>query len=253
MATVGRMMLTTSRRKRIEARVDELIHRVEECLGAFDEARVFTGPSVFFHIEAVRRRRSLTSLRVAIDDQPLLVSIYATLTSWGMHRMGPRGPKLVAFDVFAGSLREQEERLLRLEALRLEELKVAEITEVAGSIWDALMGVSVSATESRLVAGTKALHHLLPDLLPPMDRRYTDGFFLGADQTFNSQAFQKDPAAAFAEVFPQMARIVRECHRSFAKRIGSGFHTSLPKCVDNAIVGYVLLKRGRAAAELLEG
>ena len=253
MAIVGRMTLGTSRRKRMEARVDELIHRVEECLDAFDDASVFTGPSVFFHLEALSRRRSLTSLKAAIDDRPLLVSIYATLTSWGMHRMGPRGAKLVAFDVFAGSLREQEERLVRFEALRLEDLKGVEVTEVAGAIWEALIGISVSATESRLVAGTKALHHLLPDLLPPMDRRYTDGFFLGADQTFNSLAFQKDPAAAFSEVFPQMARIVRECRHSFAKRIDSGFHTSLPKCVDNAIVGYILLKRGRAAAELLDG
>jgi hypothetical protein len=37
------------------------------------------------------------------------------------------------------------------------------------------------------------------------------------------------------------------------KRIGQGLHTSLPKCVDNAIVGYVLLERGAAADELLSG
>jgi hypothetical protein len=85
-----------------------------------------------------------------------------------------------------------------------------------------------------------------------MDRRYTDGFFLGAERTFNSLAFQTDPAGAFAEIFPQM-RIGRQCHRSFAARIGSGLHTSLPKCLDNAIVGYILLKRGGAAAELLGG
>jgi hypothetical protein len=86
-----------------------------------------------------------------------------------------------------------------------------------------------------------------------MDRRYTDGFFLGAEQTFNSLAFQKDPAGAFAEIFPRMARVARQCHGSFAKRIGHGFHTSVSKCVDNAIVGYVLVKRGGAAAELLGG
>jgi hypothetical protein len=237
----------------MEARVDELIDRVEECLSAFDEAKVFTGPSVYFHVETVRQRRSHASVRTAMVDESLLVSIYATLTSWGMHRMGPGGAKLVAFDVFAGSIRQQEDRLLLLEALRLEHVSAAEVIEVGGALWEAVQAISVSATESRLVAGTKALHHLLPDLLPPMDRRYTDGFFLGADRTFNSLAFQADPEGAFAEIFPRMARIVRQCHRSFAERIGSGLHTSLPKCVDNAIVGYILLKRGRAAAELLAG
>ena len=250
---VERMALSPSRRKRMDARVDELINRVEECLDAFDEAAVFTGPSVFFHAETLRQRRSHVSLQTAIVDRSLLVSIYATLTSWGMHRMGPGGAKLVAFDVFAESIRQLEEHLVPLETLRLEELSGAEAMEVGGRLWQAVQALSVSATESRVVAGTKALHHLLPDLLPPMDRRYTDGFFLGADRTFNSLAFQADPAGAFVEIFPRMVGICRQCRRSFIPRIGSGLHTSPTKCVDNAIVGYILLKRGVAAAELLGG
>ena len=241
------MALSLNRRRRMEARVDELIHRVDECLHAFDEASVFTGPSLFFHVEAIRRRRALISLRAALADRELLVSIYATLASWGMHRMGPVGAKLVAFDVFADSIRQHEERLLRLEPLRLEELEGAHINEVTSLIWEAVIAISVSATESRLVAGTKALHHLLPDLVPPMDRRYTDAFFFGANISFNSLAFQKKPAAAFEEVFPQMVRIVRECRSAFEKRINVGFHTSLTKCVDNAIVGFVILKRGKTS------
>lgn len=250
---VSRMILSTRRRLRMEARVNELVQHVEESLDAFDKASVFTGPSVFFHAEAMTRRRSHSSVRSAIADQQLLVSIYATLTAWGMHRMGPTGAKLVAFDIFAAGIRQQEERLLRLEKLRLENLSSGEVPAVADALWEVVQAVSVSATESRVVAGTKALHHFLPDLLPPMDRRYTDGFFLGADRTFNSLAFQDNPAVAFAEIFPGMARVARECHGLLRERIGSGLHTSLPKCVDNAIVGYILLRRGRAAADLLGG
>jgi hypothetical protein len=51
---------------------------------------------VFFHVEALRQRRSHASVRTAVVDRSLLVSVYATLTSWGMHRMGPAGAKLVA-------------------------------------------------------------------------------------------------------------------------------------------------------------
>ena len=139
-AILGRMTLTTGRRKRMEARVDELIERVEECLNKFDEANVFTGPSVFFHVETLRQRRSHASLRTAIIDRSLLVSIYATLTSWGMHRMGPGGAKLVAFDLFAGSIGQQEERLLPLEALRLEDLNGRAVAEVSAVLWDAVQG-----------------------------------------------------------------------------------------------------------------
>ena len=99
------MALRPGRQKRMQTRVDELVRRVEECLDAFDDAAIFTGPSVFFHVEALRQRRSHPSVRAALVDRPLVVTVYATLASWGMHRMG--GPaKLVAFDVFARELGE---------------------------------------------------------------------------------------------------------------------------------------------------
>jgi hypothetical protein len=116
-------------------------------------------------------------------DRPLLVSIYATLASWGMHRMGPRGAKLVGFDEFAASIGKQREKLFPLENLRMQDLTDPEAADVRAVLSDAVQAISASATDSRLVAGTKTLHHLLPDLLPPMDRRYTDGFSLGAANT----------------------------------------------------------------------
>ena len=142
--------------------------------------------------------------------------------------------------MFADSLRKQEERLVPLETLRLEKLNGREVTEVGAELWSAVQALSVSVTESRIVTGTKTLHHFLPELVPPMDRRYTDGFFLGAEPKFNSLAFQADPAGAFAEIWPQMARLARQCERPFTDRIGKGMHTSLTKCLDNAIVGYIL-------------
>jgi len=38
-------------------------------------------------------------------------------------------------------------------------------------------GLAVVDNKARIVAGTKTLHHLLPDLVPPMDRAWTGAFF----------------------------------------------------------------------------
>ena len=84
------MALGAARKKRLEARGTDLCERVAECLDAFDRVPVFTGPSVFFHVEALRQRRLHASVRTALGDRPLVVSVYATLSSWGMHRLGTR-------------------------------------------------------------------------------------------------------------------------------------------------------------------
>ncbi len=47
-------------------------------------------------------------------------------------------------------------------------------------------------SRSKIVGGSKTLHHVLPELMPPIDRTYT-GFFLSRDQ---SQHFQNAPQEA---------------------------------------------------------
>ena len=48
---------------------------------------------------------------------------------------------------------------------------------VAASLDRLVSDLGVVDNKSLLVAGTKTLHHLLPDLVPPMDRRWTGAFF----------------------------------------------------------------------------
>ena len=61
-------------------------------------AATFAGPSLHFHL------RSLDAVRTN-DFERAVEYGYATLTSWGMHRMGPGGSKLREFGKFRDSLR----------------------------------------------------------------------------------------------------------------------------------------------------
>jgi hypothetical protein len=84
-----------------------------------------------------------------------------------------------------------------------------------------------------LVLGTKTLHHVLPDLIPPMDRANTGWFF-------NWAGFQMRPPRVYETIeralraFNKLGRAVKP-----AKYVtGSGWRTSTSKLLDNAICSY---------------
>jgi hypothetical protein len=85
--------------------------------------------------------------------------------------------------------------------------------------------------------GSKALHHVLPDLIPPIDRQYTWRFFTG--QT--TYLPKRDEQAAFRNWFPRFADIASRKQEAItdAIRRGGFMATGVAKVVDNAIMGFM--------------
>src|SRR4051812_22935592 len=79
-------------------RMDERVRRLElefpRFVTLFEKAQRFSGPSLHFHRRAIDRRRALGSAEKAVRDEEFMEMLYATLTAWGMHRMGPTKTKL---------------------------------------------------------------------------------------------------------------------------------------------------------------
>jgi hypothetical protein len=84
---------------------------------------------------------------------------------------------------------------------------------------------------SLIVPGTKTLHHLLPDLVPPMDRAWTGAFFL-----WSAAAPQYGQAALFRRTLTAFAHIAQATQP--AAYVGDGWRTSTTKILDNAVIGY---------------
>ena len=61
------------------------------------------------------------------------------------------------------------------------------------------------------------LHHLLPDLIPPIDRQYTFSFFTGRKMVPGDRA-------AFLDWFPQLASIGTRCQEQIRDTINRGIH-----------------------------
>jgi hypothetical protein len=159
---------------RMEKRVSELIKDFGRYVDAFNGAKLFTGPSLYFHHQALEQLRSYDSVLQALNDDLLLERIYATLTAWGMHRMGPIGAKLVDYRDFQSSVRAQATRIGKLEHLRLWDLPEREVPAVAGQLCDIISALQVGEGKTRLVSGSKTLHHLLPELLTKIFKALRD-------------------------------------------------------------------------------
>jgi hypothetical protein len=212
-------------------RIDDLSANFGDYLREFEQRAIFGGPSVHFHVRAIERRMTHESVLSAIADDEFMELMYATLTSWGMHRMGPKGAKLVDFEPFRKGIRQLSALLEELEPLVITD--VDDVEAVAEKVWRAVSTARLSASGTQIVAGTKALHHLLPDLVPPIDRTYTIRFF------HENTLMPRGDEDAFREVYPGLIEIATRAADHLTVNNRSSMNTSRTKIIDNAIIGYV--------------
>jgi hypothetical protein len=134
----------------------------------------FGGPSVYFHQQAIQAQKN------AFLGERHVEMIYATLASWGMHRMGDpeeTKAKMVEFGGFRDSILVFRNELQNLHHCRIENETSGSFMACLEQLRTVYMGLRVSISNSTLVAHAKTLAHILPHLLPPIDRQYTVRFF----------------------------------------------------------------------------
>lgn len=217
-------------------RIDQLCQTFPDCLAVFNKGHFFSGPSVYFHQKAIAARRKHARASDAIDDPALIETIYATLTAWGMHRMGPGNARLVDFQRLFASFQQVKPLILNLEDLRLECISPADVPDVGRELWNIIRQLEVGVGKVKLVSGSKALHHILPDLVPPIDREYTLTFFYG------NKNIRADGLREFSEIFPCFHNIAVQNLAEIQSELAcqGEMNTSVTKVIDNAIVGYVI-------------
>jgi hypothetical protein len=81
---------------------------------------------------------------------------------------------------FRRQLRNRAKEIAALEGIVID----AADTSIGDRLWRIIRSLDIvlgrrtlRPTQSKIVGGSKALHHILPELMPPIDRMYT-GFFL---------------------------------------------------------------------------
>jgi hypothetical protein len=211
----------------LQGQTRNLIARFADYLRAFGAAPAFNDDQLRAHFDTLGLRSQLGSAVAAANDPEFAKALWRTLELW---RMNSRGAKLAALPDFQASLQRCAGDLSQFEGVHLE-AETLDAAVVAERVWALIERMRITATGVRLVACTKALHHLLPDLIVPMDRQFTGAFF-----GWNTHDWQAKEERSFKAAFVVFAEIARNTHPS--QYVGTGWNTNPAKVIDNALVGY---------------
>jgi hypothetical protein len=202
----------------------------------------FGGPSLHFH------QRALDEIERDFLGRTHIEMIYATLTSWGMHRMGDTKTKMVDFIKFENSILGHAKILSDLKTLKLEDVSKSDLQDIIKKLSLVCFALKTSESNSRIVGNSKTLAHILPDLVPPIDRQYTIRFFSYEPSSFfnKSEIIRQPPGIKTTEEEKWFSYIIEKTH-DFTNHIHTDeqislnklFNTSYPKIFDNLIMAYV--------------
>jgi len=215
-----------------------LVGRFPEWLDRFDRDPPFRRPEqLACHRRTIDRRFDIGTGAEAVCDETFLRSLYETLKAWGI---GSRGSKLRPFDEFSAELGRHQVAITALESAALDDpaLRTHDVSE---QVWELIDSLSIVDNKAKVVSATKALHHVLPNLVVPMDREYTQVFF-----GWHNPQFHYGQRECFTEAFDAFSRIAQVVRP--AEFVGSGWRSSKTKVLDNALVSVVRFLRAATEA-----
>ena len=231
-----------------KAKVSERILMLSEsketfkrCLDSYYQNEIFFGPSVYFHRKVINSIRDSGDYEKLLDNELFAEYIYATLASWGMHRMGPAGSKMRDFRDLRNSILSNKSSLLELKKFNITMLNDQNKRIIFPLLRRLFENIEVMQSESKLVGNSKIIHHLLPDLVPPIDREYTIRFFYGdLKSKYTPLFFREEESGLFLEItdyFHTICDRLQLTENDYDKT--KSFNTSIPKVIDNAIIGLI--------------
>ena len=227
----GRIAPTSSRvfkKQIVEKRIVGLTEEFAACVEIYDEQAPFTRRGQYtMHRKTIDRRLTHPNVEAALSDEAFLDDLYETLHVWGI---GRRASKLIPRNQFGTQLRALGAVISEFERFNLENEDL-NLDLIANDLWELIQQLGVVENISLVVPSAKILHHLLPDLVPPMDRAWTGSFFL-----WSATAPQTEQKETFVQTFLSFGRIARASKPS--QYVGAGWRTSLTKVLDNAVIGY---------------
>lgn len=252
------------------------------------------GPCLHFHIRTVKKLRDLlhqyNSYAQVCSHPEYAELLYATLTAWGMNLVGGRihSNRLEADEVGLQDFEKFQENLndhklinslehLRDERLRaplkltsLNQSRLGEIKEEVKHAYEYLAQKRVVKSKRAIVAVSKVLHHLVPDLLMPVDGEHILKFLNKLeDKDENSQPLRPSSSYNY-DTFDAYWSCVK-ISRHIAEKRGivdpskweprdpkfsikkRPMDTSTPKMIDNAIIGLSGPKEVSTSAEKVYG
>ena len=158
--------------------------------------------------------------------------------------------KLVDFDVFKCSILKHQMLLANMVGHGMEQITPEEYESHLDQLKGVYCDLRVSISDATVVAHSKTLAHILPNLVPPIDRQYTVRFFTQDYQRF----FTKSGGIRGVSNLPSGINQQYDVFKEYCLRIKElldradytrfdidkqSFNTSYPKIMDNLIMAFI--------------
>ena len=208
--------------------IRDILKNAEKYHSAFYQAEKFRGPSLYFH------RRSLEA-RKTEKFETFIEYIYATLASWGMHRMGKGGSKMQSFDIFLASVMTVKKLIDEAKSIDFRNMKNWFLLEKI------FQNINVMRSGTSLVGNSKVMAHLLPNIVPPIDREHTLRYLRGNTNIRNDLDFEwKLMYEIIGNFFIPVAcdiKFLRKANTWINNQSSFPWDTSVLKVIDNLVIG----------------
>lgn len=190
-----------------------------------------SGHDLAFYRELIAMHREKNNLSALIDDDDFLIKIYNTLEEWDMNK---RGAHMTPFAVLKDSIKFWKNYLVELYDYKLYKDIDNELATMNERLEKVFCNLQIMESKRKIVGVSKALHFLLPDLIMPIDSTYTMPAFYGYNRYSKAP---REEFKTFKEIFEKTYEITNRLQLSPADIDGVQWKTSVPKLIDNAVIG----------------
>jgi hypothetical protein len=192
------------------------------------------GDALEFYRELISQHREVADLDKLIASEAFLKKLYSTLEKWDMNK---RGAHLLDFPTIRESIRSYREDLNKLYKYRFQMLPDKDIQKVQQQLKVLFCGLKIMATKRRIVGVSKALHFLLPNLVLPIDSSNTMQAFYGYNRY---EVGEEKEFKTYNDIFEKSLEIAKRLNLTESDVDGCDWNCSVPKLIDNAIIGFFI-------------
>jgi len=193
------------------------------------------GHDLNFYREIIDVHRNVQDIIKLIKNDDFCRNLYLTLEAWDMDK---RGARLNEYDILKESILQHGPYLIDLYTNKLDSISSLEDKNGQKIIRDlefVFCHLEVMKSKRRIVGVSKAMHFLLPDLVMPIDSTYTMPYFYGTNK-YNEKVEKE--FQTYLDIFTKAQQITKKLKLSANDADGKEWNTSVPKLIDNAIIGF---------------
>jgi hypothetical protein len=194
-----------------------------------------SGHDLEFYRNIIDMHRQTKNIDKMLGNDELFSLIHATLKEWNMDM---RAADLYTKENIKASILKSKLLLIELYKYRLH--NIISLRDETGEKVIRLLnlvfkGLEVMRSKRQIVGGSKTLHFLLPDLVLPMDGKYTMSCFYGYNKSSDNREAE---SRTFKDIFIKSHKIAEMLRLGDSDVDGDKWNTSVPKLIDNAIIGF---------------